>query len=122
MKGRQLNNRRELPPRRRELRNHATSAEAVLWTLLKGKQLAGYKFRRQHSFGSYVLDFYCPARKLAVELDGAPHFDHEQRDYDEKRTYFLKLKGLKVIRVENRPVFENPGMGLDYIMQNLQGE
>src|SRR5437868_11988241 len=62
-----------LKPIRRSLRSSLTSAEIRLWQAVKGKQLGGRKFRRQHSMGPYVLDFFCPAEKLAVELDGAAH-------------------------------------------------
>jgi very-short-patch-repair endonuclease len=68
---RQVNNRPELKQIRRELRHNLTPAEATLWRCLQNKQLAGRKFRRQHSVGSYVLDFYCPSEMLAIELDGA---------------------------------------------------
>ncbi len=91
---------------RKELRNHSTLAEATLWKLLKGKQIAGLKFRRQHSVGVYILDFYCPQIKLAIELDGAVH--NRQQDYDEQRTYYLnKVEGIEVLRFENRTVFED---------------
>lgn len=60
--------------KRRQLRNNATEAEKRLWQHLKGRQLDGFKFRRQHSIDSYVVDFYCPQVKLAVEIDGESHF------------------------------------------------
>ena len=56
---------------RRELRNEGTAAEAVLWLLLKGKQLDGMRWRRQFGVGPYILDFYCPQLRLCIELDGA---------------------------------------------------
>ena len=61
-------NKSDVTGNRKELRNHSTSAEATLWKMLKGKQIAGLKFRRQHSVGPYILDFYCPQIKLAIEL------------------------------------------------------
>jgi hypothetical protein len=64
----QINNRKELEPYRKALRNNSTSAEIFLWDFLKNKKLAGRKFRRQHSVGNYILDFYCPDEKLAIEL------------------------------------------------------
>ncbi|MDY5238402.1 endonuclease domain-containing protein [Bacteroides helcogenes] len=91
---------------RKELRNHSTPAEATLWKMLKGEQVAGLKFRRQHSVGPYILDFFCPEIKLAIELDGEVH--NKQEEYDEQRTHFLqKTKGIEVLRFENRTVFEN---------------
>lgn len=100
-------NRAEWLERRRELRQALTPAEAVLWRLLKGRQLEGLKFRRQHSVEPYILDFYCPALKLAIELDGASHACREE--YDGQRTSYLSEKaGITVLRFENRVVFENP--------------
>ncbi len=99
-------NKSDVTDNRKELRNHSTSAEATLWKLLRGKQIAGLKFRRQHSVGPYILDFYCPQIKLAIELDGEVH--NRQQDYDEQRSYFLnKVEGIEVLRFENRTVFEN---------------
>ena len=60
--------------RRKELRNTSTVAETVLWKYLKNRQLDGKKFRRQSSVGPYIVDFFCPEKRVAVELDGAPHF------------------------------------------------
>jgi very-short-patch-repair endonuclease len=73
----QLNNKPILKNYRKGLRNNMTEAEIVLWKYLKGSQLDGKKFRRQHSFGNYILDFYCAPLKLAIELDGASHFTEE---------------------------------------------
>jgi very-short-patch-repair endonuclease len=95
-------------PTRRHLRHHGTPAEATLWRPLQRRQLAGRRFRRQHSVGPYVLDFYCPAERLAVELDGAPHFEPARAAYDAERTRALEALGLRVVRFENRVVFENP--------------
>ncbi len=104
---RQLNNLGKLKARRRELRHNLTTAEARLWSHLQGRQLRGSKFRRQHSVGAYVLDFYCPAQHVAVELDGAAH-DHENaRQHDARRSAFLASLGITVLRFENRDVFEN---------------
>lgn len=93
---------------RRELRNRGTSAEAVLWSLLKNKQLDGLKFRRQQSVGPYVVDFYCPTLQLAVELDGAVHDNPQSEEYDEARTKYLMQNGdITVLRFENKEVFCN---------------
>ena len=99
------NNRPELKDYRKQLRSNLTSAEATLWKYLKRKQLVGRKFRRQFSVESYIIDFYCPAEKLAVELDGAHHFTEEGLLYDEERTKVLNAHGIKVIRFENVEVF-----------------
>ena len=88
---------------RRELRTHGTAAEAVLWSSLKAKQLGGYIWRRQFSIGPYILDFYCPECRLAVELDGAGHYTHGGSDADYARSeYLLNEHGIRVLRFENR--------------------
>ena len=101
-------NRPHLKPHRRELRTRGTPAEAALWTLVKNRRLHGRKFRRQHSVGPYILDFYCPAERLAVELDGAVHDDPARAAYDAERTRHLAAVGIRVVRFENRLVFEHP--------------
>lgn len=83
-----------------------TPAEAFLWTRLSKGKLDGRKFRRQHSIGQFVLDFYCPAEKLSIELDGMPHFTEEGIENDKKRTYYLNSLGIKEIRFENAEVFD----------------
>jgi len=100
-------NKAHLKEYRKELRNNSTSAEAVLWTFLSRKQL-GKKFRRQFSVENYILDFYCPEERLAIELDGAGHFTSSGHEYDQKRTDSLNRLDIKVIRFENRQVFDNP--------------
>ena len=77
-----LYNRPVLKNRRKELRNGATPAEIKLWSMLKHSNLGGYKFRRQQSVGSYILDFYCPSERLAIELDGDSHFTADAVEYD----------------------------------------
>ena len=98
----------ELKPRRRELRTSLTPAEALLWRHLQRSKLQGRKFRRQHSVGPYILDFYCPSERLAVELDGAAH-DHDAAERrDILRTTYLAASGVRVIRFENCDVVRNP--------------
>jgi very-short-patch-repair endonuclease len=104
----QLHNRKSLKNIRKHLRNNSTSAEATLWIMLKNKQVGGYKFRRQHSVGKYVVDFYCPSLQLAIELDGEPHADLINIALDAERDEWLKQQGITVFRYENRWVFEYP--------------
>lgn len=79
----------------------------MLWKHLQRSQLNGKKFRRQHSVGPYVLDFYCPRQRLAIELDGAAH-DHERAQCrDEARDRFLAEAGIRVLRFENQYIFAN---------------
>lgn len=115
----QIHNRKELGTYRKELRNNLTSAEATLWIQLKGKQLDGRKFRRQHSVGTYILDFYCPSEKLCVELDGAGHFTPEGVAYDKERTAYLNSLNIRVIRFENAEVFERMEKVLSEIKSNF---
>src|SRR5258708_12888902 len=90
-----------MKPRRRELRRRLTIAEARLWNHLKDRSLGGRKFRRQHSVGPYVLDFYCPGERLAVELDGAAH-DHEAaQDRDAIRPRFLQTPAIHLLPSHN---------------------
>ena len=112
-----MHNNKPLKPFRKALRNHSTSAEKALWNLLKGKQLAGFKFRRQHSVENYVLDFYCPYRKLAIELDGEYHNITEQQEHDTRRDEFLASIGIKVLRFENRFVFEHTEQVINEILE-----
>jgi very-short-patch-repair endonuclease len=102
-----LNNRRSVKPFRRQLRAALTPAEAILWLQLQRSQLQGRKFRRQHSIGPYIVDFYCASEKLAVELDGAAH-DHESAAaHDRERDAFHAAAGVRVIRFENKDVAAN---------------
>ena len=103
---RPINNMPALRAFRKALRRNLTPAEAKLWTHLKSAQLDGRKFRRQHSVGSHILDFYCPAEKLAIELDGEAHNHAEAQNDDRKRSLFLRRFGIKVLRFENKMVFQ----------------
>src|SRR5688572_30101241 len=110
----EIHNRKEFEQFRKDLRNNSTSAEATLWNYLKGKQL-GKKFRRQHSVGNYILDFYCATERIAIELDGQKHFTEEGMMYDAKRTKYLNELNIKVIRFENVRVFEDINKVLEEI-------
>ena len=103
-----LHNRKNLKPVRKYLRNRATSAEATLWTMLKKRQVGGFKFRRQHSIGNFIVDFYCPTLQLAIELDGEPHAELINIARDTERDNWLLKQGITVFRYENRWVFEYP--------------
>ena len=106
---------------RRELRSHGTSAEGALWNMLKRKQIAGLQFRRQFSVGNYVLDFYCPALKLAIELDGDYHYHMDMPDRDWARDRELLEKyGIKTVRFENKIVFQHPESIRFAIMQEVE--
>jgi very-short-patch-repair endonuclease len=114
-----ISNKISLKPIRRELRNKSTSAEAGLWKLLKNKQIEGKKFRRQHSIENYIVDFYCSSERLIIELDGNPHGDYIQINKDEIRDNFFEKNGFKVLRFENRFVFQDPEYVIELIRSNF---
>ena len=95
----------EIEQAARKLRNNLTPAEAHLWSALRNKQLEGLRFRRQHPVGNFILDFYCPACKLVVEIDGEIHA--YQTDYDDARTSKLAEHGYKVLRFSNKQVMND---------------
>jgi len=86
-----------------ELRNNATHAESILWTYLKNKPL-GYKFRRQHPYSIYILDFYCHALNIVIEVDGSIHHDEDVKLNDEQRQAMLQNNGLIVLRFQNEQI------------------
>ena len=117
---RRLKNSRHLLDPRRTLRATLTPAEAALWRALRRLGLGGRKFRRQQSIGPYIVDFYCAAEKLVIELDGAAHDSERAASRDEAREQFLRSLGLSVIRLENRHVIEDPDAVLAYISQHFR--
>lgn len=100
----------------RSNRLYPTEAEALLWEALRDKKNGNFKFRRQHPIGPYILDFYCHASKLAIEIDGGYHNSKDQADYDKNRTVYLEQQGLKVIRFSNDQIVNN----LDVVLEEIQ--
>ena len=100
----------------RELRQNSSDAEQRLWYFLRAKRLGGYKFRRQYSVGRYVVDFYCPAIKLAIEIDGDSHFIEDAPEYDEARQKFIESYGIKFLRFTNTEVSRNLQKVLEKIL------
>ena len=88
----------------RLLRNNMTDAEQVLWQRIRRKQIRGVQFYRQKPLLSYIVDFYCPAAKLVIELDGGQHFEAEHQIKDRLRDEALGKIGLRVLRFDNRQV------------------
>lgn len=88
--------------------------------MIKNSQFEGRKFRRQHSIGNYILDFYCASEKLAIELDGARHFSGEGAAYDRERRSYLESKGIRVLRFENERVFKDRDWVADMIRDNFR--
>ena len=94
--------------RARALRKEMSPPEVRLWLRLRKRDNGEPKFRRQHPIGSYILDFYCPAARLALEVDGeGHHYDHKPA-YDARRDAWLKAQGIRVVRVSAEAVFEGP--------------
>lgn len=104
----------------RQMRHEPSDAEARLWRALRDRRLAGFKFRRQHPLAGYVLDFYCPTVRLAVELDGGQHGEDAQRSYDAARSETLEKLGIRVLRFWNDVVLRQPEDVLEQIDQTLR--
>ena len=107
--------------RARKLRRNLTNGERKLWNALRRCQLLGSNFRRQHPIGPYVLDFYCPAIRLAVERDGGQHTYESNRLRDDRRSRWLVENGRKVIRFWNNDVTRNLDGVLSEIARVAQG-
>ena len=101
----------------RELRATMTDAERRLWSALRGRRLEGYKFRRQHPLGPFILDFACVQHRLVVEADGGQHADN---NYDERRTAWLAKRGWRVIRFWNNDILANTEGVADTILRALE--
>ncbi|MGC9505526.1 endonuclease domain-containing protein [Baaleninema sp.] len=99
----------------KQLRKQMTPAESRLWQALRNRKLHGLRFRRQHPVGRFILDFYCPACKLGVELDGDIHA--ERVEYDTARTKEMENYGYRVIRFSNHQVLSDLDGVLDVIYQ-----
>ena len=94
-----------LRDRARELRGNPTEAEKVLWKHLRLKQLGGYRFRRQHTLGKFIVDFFCFEKGLVIELDGG--YYAKQGEYDRERTLWLESRGYRVLRFWNSDVMRD---------------
>lgn len=88
------------------MRQNQTPQEEIIWQSLKAGRF-GYKFKRQHSVGGYILDFYCAQKKLAIEIDGGIHNKKEAKEYDKIRDDFLNNLGIKILRIWNSEIEEN---------------
>jgi very-short-patch-repair endonuclease len=102
----------------RQLRLHLTPAEKMLWEALRNRQLNGLKFRCQHPVESFIVDFYCPQHRLAIELDGGIH--DQQVEYDAARTALLNHLGYRVVRFRNQEVVSNLSQVLQQITDAIE--
>ena len=108
------------PQRRQALRRASTDAERALWRLLRSRQLEGYKFRRQHAVGPYILDFYCAESRLAVEVDGSQHYTADGLADDAVRTESLRSAGIEVMRLPNSDVLTNAEGVIPMLLRTLE--
>lgn len=106
----------EMKRRSRELRTDMTPSERKLWRHLRSREAGGYKFRRQHVVGHFIVDFCCPAARLVVELDGESHLGREKHDV--RRQGLLEAEGLKVLRFWDTEVHEQ----LDAVVEAIYRE
>jgi very-short-patch-repair endonuclease len=104
----------------RKLRKSQTTAEVLLWQLLRNRQLLGFKFRRQHQFGDYVADFYCRDAQLVVECDGSVHEPNEQWHHDQNRDAYMIAQGLRIIRFTNDRILNDTENVLEEIAKYLR--
>ncbi len=109
-----LFNKKSETEKRRLLRNNMPPAEWILWKKINNKQLSGYKFRRQYSIKQFVIDFYCPELKLAIEIDGDSHID--AMEYDNNRQKYIESFGIKFLRFTNLEIYEN----LDKVVEEIK--
>jgi very-short-patch-repair endonuclease len=118
----QLSPRRSMLKRERagELRSSATEIERKLWSLLRRKRMAQLRFRRQQAIGPYIVDFYCSAAKLVIELDGEQHGEDKNMHYDEVRTRWLNNNKYRVLRFTNTEFLRHPECVLDGIWHAVQ--
>ena len=108
-------NKNEHKEKRRVLRGNLPPAEVMLWMRLRGRQVAGLKFRRQYGVGVYVLDFYCPARHLALEIDGPGHAEANTAAYDRQRQAYIESLGIHFLRFTNEEIYGD----LDAVVERI---
>ncbi|MBI4667026.1 MAG: endonuclease domain-containing protein [Nitrospinae bacterium] len=108
-------NKREQKDYRVSLRKDSPKAERILWSRLKGKQVSGFKFRRQFGIDKYIVDFYCAELKLVIEVDGDTHFMGDGKEKDKARQHKIESYGMTFFRVTNNDVYKN----LDGVLMTL---
>ena len=100
----QVFNGKHTKEKRIALRKGQTVAEQVIWAKLRAGRFNKLKFFRQYGIGGYIADFYCPSKKLVVEVDGGQHYAGDAREYDDERKKYMKALGVRTIRFTNREV------------------
>jgi very-short-patch-repair endonuclease len=109
----------QIQERAKQLRQEQTASEASLWQELRAHRLGGYKFRRQHPIGRFIVDFYCAERRLIIELDGSIH--DQQQEYDHEREELLLQQGYTIIRIANAEIEADLAGVLQRILDLLSG-
>ena len=102
------------------MRKTMTEPEVILWTRLRGRDSEVPTFRRQHPFGSIILDFYCPSRKLALEIDGSTHWDDDARARDAARDRWLAAQGVHVIRIPASQIYCDIRGVMDQVLLKIE--
>ncbi len=102
-----IKNKTELKDLRQKLRKSQTEAEKKIWNLIRNRQVQELKFFRQYGLGNYILDFYCPQIKLAIEVDGGQHNTNEGINSDRQRSNYLATFQIRVLRFWNNDVLTN---------------
>jgi very-short-patch-repair endonuclease len=102
----------------RQLRAGMTETEKLLWNKLECKKLDGFRFRKQHPIGRYIVDFYCHSLKLAIEVDGEIH--DSQKEYDNNRDNFLSALGCSVLRFSNKQITENLAEVISFVQEHIK--
>lgn len=115
----QLFNKISEKEKRRKLRNNSTKAEIYLWAEIRNKKL-GYRFLRQYGVGKYVIDFYSPRLKLAIEVDGVTHLTKEELEYDERRQFEIEQVGIQFIRFTNLEVYNEIANVIEKISDKIK--
>ena len=112
-------NRKEMQERRRQLRKNMTYCEKLVWMYLRKRQMK-YRFLRQYSVDHYVIDFYCPKLKLAVEVDGDVHDSSDQKEYDKNRQEYLESFGISFVRITNEKLLDNSEKAFNKIDEEIK--
>jgi very-short-patch-repair endonuclease len=115
-----LQHRTLIANRARALRKTMSEPEVMLWSRLRGRGSDRPTFRRQHPVGSVILDFYCPSVRLAVEVDGATHWDEECRERDDARDAWLARQGVAVLRIPASAVYRDLASVVDAILLRVE--
>jgi len=108
--------------KRRTLRKNMPPAETILWSKLRGKSLHGCKFRRQYSIGPYIVDFYSPQLRLAIEIDGESHFVDGALQRDQVRRAFIESAGVTVLRFTNQDIYDRLEGVVEKILEKIPGK